>query len=52
LLERPIFDSYNAKASSLGRGPVHFERFTKEMDEFKQREIYDRIFREEEQTSA
>jgi tRNA pseudouridine38-40 synthase len=52
LLERPIFDSYNSKASSLGRGPVHFERFTKEMDEFKQREIYDRIFREEEQTSA
>ncbi|CEJ60993.1 Putative tRNA pseudouridine synthase 1 [Penicillium brasilianum] len=52
LLERPIFDSYNAKASTLGRGPVNFERFTKEMDEFKQREIYDRIFREEEQTSA
>ncbi|KAJ5485463.1 tRNA pseudouridine synthase 1 [Penicillium diatomitis] len=52
LLERPIFDSYNAKAASLGRGPVHFERFTKEMDEFKQREIYDRIFREEEQTAA
>ncbi|KAF3392469.1 tRNA pseudouridine synthase 1 [Penicillium rolfsii] len=52
LLERPIFESYNAKASTLGRGPVHFERFTKEMEEFKQREIYDRIFREEEQTSA
>ncbi|KAJ5151120.1 tRNA pseudouridine synthase 1 [Penicillium canariense] len=52
LLERPIFDSYNSKASGLGRGHVHFENFTKEMDEFKQREIYDRIFREEEQTSS
>lgn len=52
LLERPIFDNYNIKASSLGREPVGFDKFSKEMNEFKQREIYDRIFREEEQTSA
>ncbi|KAJ5888726.1 hypothetical protein N7495_008767 [Penicillium taxi] len=52
LLERPIFDSYNSKASSLSREPVAFDKFTKEMEEFKQREIYDRIFREEEQSSA
>lgn len=52
LLERPIFDSYNTKAAGLGRGPVSFEQFANEMDEFKQREIYDRIFREEEQTAA
>ncbi|KAJ5623650.1 hypothetical protein N7490_012255 [Penicillium lividum] len=52
LLERPIFETYNAKASGLGREPVGFEKFTSEMEEFKQREIYDRIFREEEQTSA
>ena len=52
LLERPIFDSYNAKAATLERQPVAFDKFTKEMEEFKQREIYDRIFREEEQTSA
>ncbi|KAJ5733846.1 hypothetical protein N7493_002632, partial [Penicillium malachiteum] len=52
LLERPIFESYNTKAATLGRQPVGFERFTTEMEEFKQREIYDRIFREEEQSSA
>ncbi|KAJ6114284.1 Pseudouridine synthase I TruA [Penicillium sp. IBT 16267x] len=52
LLERPIFETYNTKASGLGREPVGFEKFTAEMEEFKQREIYDRIFREEEQTSA
>jgi tRNA pseudouridine38-40 synthase len=52
LLERLIFESYNAKASGLGREPVAFDKFTKEMEEFKQREIYDRIFREEEQTAS
>lgn len=52
LLERPIFDSYNVKAKELSREPVAFDRFTKEMEEFKQREIYDRIFREEESSSA
>ena len=52
LLERPIFDSYNQKAEGLGRQPVAFDKFTKEMDEFKQREIYDRIFREEEESGS
>ncbi|KAJ5143207.1 uncharacterized protein N7515_001994 [Penicillium bovifimosum] len=53
LLERPIFDSYNAKAASLlERSPINFKKFEKEMDEFKQREIYDRIFREEEQSAG
>lgn len=52
LLERPIFDSYNQKAAGLGRQPVAFDKFTKEMDEFKQREIYDRIFREEEESGS
>jgi tRNA pseudouridine38-40 synthase len=52
LLEYPIFESYNAKASGLGRETIAFDKFTKEMEEFKQREIYDRIFREEEQTAS
>ncbi|KAJ5084188.1 TRNA pseudouridine synthase, partial [Penicillium alfredii] len=52
LLERPIFDGYNVKASSLGREHIDFSKFSKEMDEFKQREIYDRIFREEDETHA
>lgn len=52
LLERPIFDSYNKKAGDIGRGAIDFGKYEKEINEFKQREIYDRIFREEEETNA
>ncbi|KAH7348694.1 pseudouridine synthase [Rhexocercosporidium sp. MPI-PUGE-AT-0058] len=49
LLERPVFDSYNQKAiNEFKREKINFDKYQKEMDEFKQREIYDRIFREEE----
>lgn len=49
LLERPVFDSYNNRAKSeYNREKLDFNKYQKEMDEFKQREIYDRIFREEE----
>jgi tRNA pseudouridine38-40 synthase len=49
LLERPTFDSYNNRAKrDLGRESIDFDKFRKEMDEFKQREIYERIYREEE----
>ena len=51
LLERPLFDSYNKKAESLGKEKILFDKYAKEMNEFKQREIYDRIFRAEEETS-
>jgi len=48
LLERPVFDSYNnAVANKFDKPTVGFERYEKEMEEFKQREIYDRIWREE-----
>ncbi|EAW06346.1 pseudouridine synthase PUS2 [Aspergillus clavatus NRRL 1] len=53
LLERPIFDGYNKKATTtLGKDPIDFSKYEKEINEFKQREIYDRIFREEEQANA
>lgn len=52
LLERPIFDSYNKKATDMEKGPIDFGLYEKEISEFKQREIYDRIFREEEETKA
>ncbi|KAL2872649.1 pseudouridine synthase PUS2 [Aspergillus lucknowensis] len=52
LLERPVFDVYNRKAVEHDKKPIDFNRYTKEIDEFKQREIYDRIFREEERTHA
>jgi tRNA pseudouridine38-40 synthase len=49
LLERPVFDSYNERAvREYSREKLDFDKYQKEMDEFKQREIYDRIFREEE----
>ena len=49
LLERPVFDSYNARLNGQeDRQPISFEPFSRAMDAFKQQEIYDRIFREEE----
>ncbi|KAL8829451.1 MAG: hypothetical protein Q9170_006159 [Blastenia crenularia] len=51
LLERPVFDTYNknlVKEGANAKGEVGFERFKAEVEEFKQREIYERIFREEE----
>ncbi|KAL8650094.1 MAG: hypothetical protein Q9210_004029 [Variospora velana] len=52
LLERPVFDTYNRDlardTSGLERGKIGFEKYEKEVQEFKQREIYERIFREEE----
>jgi tRNA pseudouridine38-40 synthase len=49
LLERPIFDSYNKRAKGdLGKESIDFDKFRKEMDEFKQREIYERMYRDEE----
>lgn len=49
LLERPVFDSYNERASKeFEKDKIDFGKFEKEIEEFKQREIYERIFREEE----
>ncbi|PLN83286.1 pseudouridylate synthase [Aspergillus taichungensis] len=54
LLERPVFEMYNKRQDTIGNGKqsIDFDRYNKEIDEFKQREIYDRIFREEEQLNA
>ncbi|KAL8820840.1 MAG: hypothetical protein Q9191_007433 [Dirinaria sp. TL-2023a] len=50
LLERPVFDMYNERqAKQFERAAIDFGKFEREMLEFKQREIYDRIFREEEE---
>ncbi|KAE8447078.1 hypothetical protein EG329_011062 [Mollisiaceae sp. DMI_Dod_QoI] len=49
LLERPVFDTYNQRAvKEFMREKIDFDKYEKEMNEFKQREIYDRLFREEE----
>ena len=49
LLEYPVFEIYNEKLEEFGYNRIEFGRYEKEMEEFKQREIYERIFREEEQ---
>ena len=50
LLERPVFDSYNDKmAKAHGREKIDFARYDDKIQEFKEREIYQRIFREEAQ---
>lgn len=49
LLERPVFDTYNERlVGQPDREPIDFKKCEKEMEEFKQREIYERIFHEEE----
>lgn len=50
LLERPVFDLYNKKAPGLNRDVISFDKYEAEINEFKQREIYTRIFKEEEET--
>ena len=52
LLERPVFETYNRnvvgkEGGDSKRGEVGFERFEEEVEKFKQREIYERIFGEE-----
>lgn len=53
LLERPVFDSYNElQAVKHGREKLDFGRYETELEEFKQREIYQRIFAEEERDNT
>ena len=53
LLERPVFDSYNKRAKNeLSKDPIDFDKFKKEMDEFKQEQIYERMYRDEEKENV
>jgi tRNA pseudouridine38-40 synthase len=50
LLERPVFESYNEKqAAQHDKDPIDFKKYEKKIADFKEREIYQRIFREESQ---
>lgn len=51
LLERPVFDVYNKdiKDAVGERNTIDFAKYTTEMQAFRQREIYERIFRDEEE---
>ena len=48
LLERPVFDAYNQKLEEFGREKIDFGKYDAKIREFKQREIYERIFTDEE----
>ncbi|KAH0118484.1 pseudouridine synthase, partial [Aureobasidium melanogenum] len=53
LLERPVFDSYNEiQAVKHDKEKLDFGKYEKELEEFKQREIYQRIFAEEERDNT
>ena len=49
LLERPLFEEYNKRAvETLQREPINFDKYREAIEEFKQKEIYDHIFQEDE----
>jgi tRNA pseudouridine38-40 synthase len=53
LLERPVFDNYNSKATGkFEREEIAFTKYEKKMEEFKRKEIYERIFGEEEKENV
>ncbi|KAJ9136820.1 Pseudouridine synthase [Pleurostoma richardsiae] len=53
LLERPVFEAYNQKAKeSFGREPISFEKYEAQIEEFKNRQIYPRMWEAEEKENA
>ena len=52
LLERPVFDEYNKRLVEFGWQKIEFNRYAKELEKFKQKEIYERIFRVEEKDNT
>jgi tRNA pseudouridine38-40 synthase len=49
LLERPVFDAYNRRATeNLGKEAIDFGNYEKELQAFKDKHIYQRIFEVEE----
>jgi tRNA pseudouridine38-40 synthase len=53
LLERPVFEEFNKKAKSeYDREPIDFGNYDEQIQEFKDREIYRRMFEAEENDNA
>ena len=53
LLERPVFDSYNRRGKEeLSKEPIDFDKYKIEMDKFKQEQIYERMYRDEEKDNV
>lgn len=47
LLECPVYETYNEKLADMGYNKIDFSRYEKEMNEFKMKNIYDKIYSEE-----
>ncbi|KAH3681474.1 hypothetical protein WICPIJ_007553 [Wickerhamomyces pijperi] len=47
LLEQPVYTGYNAKLEDFGYKPIDFRNYAEEMDAFKMKHIYDKIYAEE-----
>lgn len=53
LLERPVFETYSKKAKdSFGKDALDFSKYEKEIDEFKHKQIYTRIWDTEEKEAS
>ena len=53
LLERPIFDNYNTRAKSqFSKETIDFEKYRTEMDAFKHKQIYERMYSDEEKDNV
>lgn len=53
LLERPVFDTYNtSQAPKHDRATLDFGRYEKEIEAFKQSEIYEKIFQDEQRENT
>lgn len=47
LLEQPVYEGYNTRLTEFGYNPIDFVNYQKEMDAFKMKHIYDKIYAEE-----
>lgn len=47
LLEQPVYDAYNSRLDALGYEPINFEKCKDEVEAFKFKHIYDKIYGEE-----
>lgn len=47
LLEAPVYDGYNSRLQQFGYDPIDFSKHQEEIDAFKMKHIYDKIYKEE-----
>ncbi|SCV01220.1 LAMI_0G10088g1_1 [Lachancea mirantina] len=47
LLECPVYEGYNKRLQEFGYAPINFDEYQNEMDAFKMKYIYDKIYQEE-----